>query len=263
MKTTIYWFSGTGNSLYVAKHLSKSILNCEIKSIAREINTSKLTCNSEKIGFIFPLYALGMPEIVIKFIKKLDLSNDVYIFGVVTRGAKSWGGLDQLDVLLKQKSKFLSAGFYIDMPGNFIIKYRVSSRDEQQQLFRNAESKMDRISSMVNTNENKIEKANIFFRLYARAYHMVWLKFLNSFYKKFYSDENCNSCGICVNICPVHNIKLKNEKPVWGNNCQLCLSCLHFCPKSSIQYRKNTMEKLRYHHPKISAEEMINQKFHK
>lgn len=257
MKTTIYYFSGTGNSLYVAKSLKKSILNCDIKSIPKEINNPSLIKKSEKIGFVFPLYAFGPPDLVIKFIKKFDFSNANYIFGIITRGANSWGGLDQLDKLLKYKSKSLSAGFYVDMPGNYILKHKVCSENKQKELLKMAETEMWAIANIINSNSNKIEKTNIFFRLFSRFYHLIWLNFLNSKHKKFYCDEKCDYCGLCVDICPVNNIKLEKKTLIWGDKCQLCLSCLHFCPKESIQYGSKTKEKVRYHNPKVTADEMI------
>jgi len=261
MRTTIYYFSGTGNSLFVAKSLAKLISNCDIKSIPMEMHSSKLIKNSQKIGFVFPLYAFGLPNIVIKFIKKFDFSNASYIFSIVTRGAKSWGALDQLNELLKSKSNKLSAGFYIDMPGNYIIKHRVCSENEQRYLFKNAEIKIKEIADVINSKDTKIEKTNIFFRIFSRFYHLIWLNLLKSKHSKFYSDENCDHCGLCVDICAFNNIKLDKKAPMWGDNCQMCLACLHFCPKQAIQYGSKTKGKTRYHNPNITSKEMINQNF--
>ena len=116
MTITLYYFSGTGNSLEIANALATRIKNCDLKPIASIINNDYIVDKSEKIGFVSPLYAFGLPELMTKFIEKIDLPNAKYIFGIITRGADSWGGLEQLEILLRKKSKHLTAGFYIDMP---------------------------------------------------------------------------------------------------------------------------------------------------
>ena len=78
--------------------------------------------------------------------------------------------------------------------------------------------------------------------------------------KFFYADDNCNSCGICENVCPVNNIILVGGKPQWQHKCQQCLACISYCPEQSIQYGDKTLEKGRYHHPDITVKDLISQK---
>jgi ferredoxin len=263
MKTTIFYFSGTGNSLKVAKDIANKLKNCDLVPIASIIDMDCIANKSEKVGFISPLYAFGLPDLMIKFVEKINLPNAKYIFGVITRGANSWGGLDQLDILLRKQSKHLNAGFYIDMPGSYILKHKACSEIEQHRFFNNAEQKISEITEFVKNNENSIEQVNIFFKLFARIYHMLWAKSVNSRDKRFFVDDNCNSCGLCEKICPVDNIIIDNGKPIWQHNCQLCLACIHFCPEKSIQYGTKTKGKKRYHHPDIKADDILKQKVNK
>ena len=71
--------------------------------------------------------------------------------------------------------------------------------------------------------------------------------------KSFFVDENCISCGLCEKICPVQNIRLKNDKPTWTHNCEMCFRCLNYCPKDAIQFGKSTIEKKRYKNPFIKV----------
>ena len=41
---------------------------------------------------------------------------------------------------------------------------------------------------------------------------------------KFYVTDACISCGKCVKVCPLGNIRLENGRPVWGKNCLLYTS---------------------------------------
>jgi Flavodoxins len=51
----------------------------------------------------------------------------------------------------------------------------------------------------------------------------------------FVKSKKCNSCGLCMKICPAGNIT-KNQKghPVWGRNCLFCLYCEMKCPTEAI-----------------------------
>ena len=72
MKTTLYYFTGTGNSLWFAKQLQSHIAECEIKAIAKAIDEGDLVAPEGRVGFVTPLYFYGLPEIVMRFIKQSD-----------------------------------------------------------------------------------------------------------------------------------------------------------------------------------------------
>ncbi|MHA2473730.1 MAG: EFR1 family ferrodoxin, partial [Promethearchaeota archaeon] len=86
INTTIYYFTGTGNSLTIAKSLEEHIENCELIPIAKLWQVKNIKSTSEKIGFVFPLYYSGLPKIVFDFISKIDLGKSDYFFSVVTSG---------------------------------------------------------------------------------------------------------------------------------------------------------------------------------
>ena len=86
MKSTIYCFSGTGNSLKVAKDVAEGLGDTEIiQMCTKNMNINNTTSN--KIGFVFPVYASGIPLLVKEFIKDIKLIKDVYVYTVVTFGA--------------------------------------------------------------------------------------------------------------------------------------------------------------------------------
>ena len=48
--------------------------------------------------------------------------------------------------------------------------------------------------------------------------------------------SKCNSCGLCVKLCPVNNIELI-KYPEFLNNCCLCMRCFAYCPKEAISFK--------------------------
>ena len=122
MKTNLFFFSATGNSLAVAKDIAAKLPGTQIFSIPKVIN-QKMDLNADNIGFIFPVYFSGMPKIVIDFINKLEPSKPKYIFAICTCGAFPMGTLLQAQKQLRKKGMTLNAGFSIQMPGNYLVKY--------------------------------------------------------------------------------------------------------------------------------------------
>ena len=64
--------------------------------------------------------------------------------------------------------------------------------------------------------------------------------------KKFYATNDCISCGKCVKVCPLNNIRVEDGKPVWGKNCTHCMACICRCPKEAIEYGKHSRGLTRY-----------------
>ena len=55
MKNYIFYFSGTGNSLYTAKLVSSKLENTELINIAKQIDTGYEVEKADTIGFVIPV----------------------------------------------------------------------------------------------------------------------------------------------------------------------------------------------------------------
>lgn len=262
METAIYFFTGTGNSLIIAKDLVEKLNDAELIPIAKIWDSANIKTECEKIGFIFPLYWSGLPRIVYDFINKLNLSKTKYIFAVITSaGDINEQPLQQLKKLLKAKGKTLNAGFYITMPSNYIIGYDVDPESRQKELFEKAVNEVEAILDIIKFNENNLSR-EIFEKDVSRS-ETINKDFRENVYNSdiaFYANNQCNGCGTCEDICPVNNIILLDDKPNWQHRCQQCLACINFCPEKAIQFGEKTIETQRYHHPKITVQDIITQK---
>ena len=83
----IYYFSGTGNSLYLTKHLAKEF---DAKILPMTKNDKS---EAARVGFVFPMYYSNMPLIVADFIQSFDFTEVEYIFAICCRGAPAGGGV--------------------------------------------------------------------------------------------------------------------------------------------------------------------------
>jgi len=257
MKTTIYYFSGTGNSLKVAKDIASDLKDTELIQISRNnIGVNEIPANT--IGIVFPVYFSGMPLLVKEFIEKVQIPKDAYVFTVVTFGASAGVAIAQVEKLLTYKGIKLSAAFKMKMPGNYQVMYPPYSEKKQEKCFRNEEEQITQIVTKINNNE-VVEFRGIGESIVEAVSGLLYSSFKP--YEKdknFWTDEKCNGCGICSRVCPANNIKMNEGKPQWQHKCEQCVACMQWCPQKSIQYKKVTLKRGRYHHPDIKAKELFH-----
>jgi len=258
----IFYFSGTGNSLYVAKNIGQ-YNNEKLVSIAKEM---KRTDNyyeydlkeNEVIGFIYPIYAWSPPKMVIDFIQKLKFNNykDNYIFTVATCGENIGNTIKVLDSVLRKKNLSLKSGFSISMPNNYIILGDVDTKEVENSKLIKAEERLEYINKIIKNKKEgiyEVEKGPIP-RLLTAIVNPLFNK-MNMSTKRFYADDKCIGCGLCENVCNTNTISVKG-KPIWGKECTQCLACINLCPVQAIQYGKNTKSKGRYQNSNIDIADM-------
>lgn len=259
METTIFYFSGSGNSLAVAKGIGAKVGNCVLKPMVKALAERDFQVKTERVGFVFPLYYVGMPKIVQDFIKEVDLAETNYIFTVIT---KAWpvvgGAIDQLNRLLKVKSKKLDLGIYLRMPSNYITLTKVDPPKIQKKLLAKSVGKIDWISELIKGSRRKFTPELLWFLWPLR--NLSFVARVNQ-EDRFYSvGPDCNGCGSCAKVCPLGNIKLVDAKPQWLGRCQQCLACYHFCSRKTIYYKGKQANGIQYHHPEVSFAEIAGQK---
>ena len=284
MVINIYYFSGTGNSLYVARELKSRIPDLSLIPIAGLLNERfdkkdhKLKFTAETIGFIFPCHGLTLPIPVLKFLKSIDLSSAKYIFAIVTRGGSVFHGFSKIEKILNKQRKTLDASFIINMWMNDpkLKFFKEPTIEELRNIEANVQDKLNIIQDIITNQEQYHDDINgdtfsnsksfnyILERLVTFAVHHIAPKVKDY----FYTDTNCIGCGVCEKACLSKKIKLVNDKPVWQKDidCYYCYTCLNYCPNQSIQiyskfYMKSyTKERGRYTHPYARVKDMVNQK---
>jgi len=268
MKTIIYYFSGTGNSLKTACDLALQLADTEFFTDRTEVfpmaRAGEADVSADRIGMVFPVYMSGPPLIVSGFVKKLAAAegwlNETgkYIFAVATHGGNPGGALKMLYNDMRKNGLSLDAAFNVAMPGNYTPLYGALSGEKQNALFVRADEKLREISARVLSGERGyFEFSNFFVNAVSSFFYGLMSPRIPGMDKKFFADGRCDSCGICAKVCPVDNIKMLKGKPSWNHKCQQCMACLHWCPKEAIQYGKMTRGRRRYNHPLIKLNEII------
>ncbi len=258
MKTDIYYFSGTGNSLAIARKLSEKLEHSGIISIPQVINKAN-DITGEIIGIVCPIYFHNMPHIVRDFVKKIKKVK--YLFVV-------YAGAGDLGLCVKRTKEFfttqnieLSSLFNIPLPDNSTL--HVKPEEKQKEMLNSADKKIEEISKTVNGKGGHFDSnTSGFYHTYVHPgilskYFYPKIKQMD---KDFTTDEKCNGCSTCQKVCPVNNITMKDNGPVWNlnNRCQACLACYNWCPKESIKHVSVKSECKRYHNPNITVKDIVS-----
>ncbi len=257
MTHKVFYFTGTGNSLMIAKILGEQ-LSAELIPITKAIEIMPDINDNEIIGIIFPIYFFGLPKILINFIEKLPINSDAYYFAVSNCGSMYGPAFLQLDKLLKKRGGVLHNGFNIRMPDNYLPFLNPPNEIKQREIITRAKKTVLEIIPKIEAKEiGSLPKSNILINLFGVLFYQVVFRNFKTADKNFWSNDDCISCSICEQICPVKNIEMVKGKPHWLNNCEHCLACLHWCPKSAIQFGQVSLKRRRYHNPEISVKEVI------
>jgi ferredoxin len=259
-KTVIWYFTGTGNSLAMAKEIASLYDACPVKPIAAELNKEKIRCDAEFVGLCFPLYFLSFPKPVMDFLDRLELAPGAKAFAVVTRGLAPMGGVRGpfLKYLADKKAK--AAGcFYVTMLNNDVTLFKPDSPEEAAGKLKSIPHEAKRIVSALKSGQPRFDPEPLGWVRPFR-HKSAYLNHLKDFGGHFSADGNCTACGICAKVCPTGNISLPAGRPVWGASCVLCEGCLNWCPAQAVQHGKATEGKGRYHHPDIGVRDIEGQK---
>lgn len=284
MSTEIYYFSGTGNSLAVARDIARKT-NGKLIPIPSIMDKERIKTDADVIGIVFPVYYEpygGVPLIVRRFVSKLQNIDSKYIFAICTYGGGSFKALKFLEQLIKSRDGKLSAGFTVNMPSN-MAGSTLNNEKKQRKMFHVWKENIEVIHEYINARkEGRLDmpnilagKAFILFKLifapimflfkpltlrhlrrYSDSSHLSYEELLPFMDRSFYTNEKCIGCGTCSRICPVKNIEMINDRPSWQHYCEFCLACFHWCPEEAIESGelKNTV---RYHHPDVEISDML------
>lgn len=251
----ILYFSGTGNSEYAAKRIGKETGGKVINLFERIRNRdfSPLSSDSPWV-VVVPTYAWRIPRLVQEWLEKTKLAGNQNIYFVMTCGGSIGDAGKYLQRLCAAKDLKYRGCAAVLMPENYIAMFSTPEREEAMETIRQSEGTIDKIALAIKNGEalpqpamtiqDKINSSVINTAFYPLFVHA----------KKFYATGACVSCGKCVHVCPLNNIRLKNGKPLWGKDCTHCMACICRCPSEAIEYGKHSEGMARYVCPKKVSE---------
>ena len=248
----VFYFTGTGNSLYIAKQLEE----CPVSiPQARKQHPSEYT--AERIGIVAPIYGHEMPQMVKDFLKETVFHTD-YFYIILTYGNRHGGAAELAKQFCDAFGVTVNYINVIQMVDNWLPSFDMN---EQKALDKQIPQQLAPILADLKAKRNAISPVTDADRaahrqFLARTSQMpadAWQHLLKI-------SDACIGCGICEKVCPSGSIRVENGKAVHhAGNCQTCLACTHACPQKAIGLavpEKNP--NARYRNEYISLQEIIS-----
>ncbi|WP_321504349.1 EFR1 family ferrodoxin [uncultured Methanoregula sp.] len=262
MKTVIYYFTGTGNTLAVARDIAAELGDTKLVPLRQAMQDGGIVVDADAVGIAFPVYFLNMPAIVRQFVEKLRFSGSPYIFGIATCGERPGGALFRLRELLEANGTTMSAGFVFVMPENYIgpvdLMGDVKRREEK---YTKAGTRVPEVAAAIR--DRRISRPEGSDSGLLKFGGRITSTLMTSVYntpRRLHATAACNRCGTCGRICPTRNITVTPGGISWGSTCIQCYACIHWCPGEAIEIGGRTFGKPRYHHPNVTLRDMLDQR---
>ena len=252
----IYWFSGSGNTLFIAKVIAEYLKENGFEINLKQIeNTNPSTVDLNRtLGLAIPVAEQGTYPFIWDFInnlpsfKKSDFGEDrpqpvstkPDVFMVDTLMLYSGGIKGPVNKILKKKGFNILGAKEIIMPNNLM---KIKSQPDKDKL------KMEKGKLSAENYAKDLMKGQAVWKdipLYSDIMasfskkDSTWNVFRNIFPLKV-DNNKCTRCRLCERICPTGAWSFNKEKNEmeWAKaDCIYCLRCFSYCPVEAISYGK-------------------------
>ncbi len=250
----IAWFSGTGNSKAVAGALAAAT-GVRLLRIAPETSGRLVLNEGEALGLVFPVYSWGMPNVVCRFVDRLEVQSigTPYVYMVCTCG-DDIGRTDRLlSRRLVRRGLRLSAAWSVRMPNTYtaLPGFDTDAGDVVRQKLAAAFRRVAYIARMVGDRAQGV--TDVVPGRFAAFKSYVVRPLFNAFMvsdRLLSHSASCIGCRRCAAACPVGNIRVSaGGSPRWQGHCTGCLACYHVCPTHCVAYGPWTRGKGQYVFP--------------
>lgn len=254
----IVFFSGTGNTARVARALASHLEESEVLELAGDVLVEPSKCIVDTAGarviWMFPTYSWGVPPVVARVIRECVLGPGARAakhYMVTTCGDDMAYTDRQWRRLVETRGCDARSAFAVIMPNTYTLMkgFDVDTPEVSARKLAEAAGHVREIAAAIK-NDGPSELVRGSFPWVKSAVIYSWFVRFAMSPKPFHATGGCISCGLCARICPMQNIRMDGETPVWSHNCALCLRCYHYCPRHAVAYGDKTIGKGQWQCPK-------------
>ncbi len=241
-------FTGTGNSRYAAKILAR-----ELEDECFSMNDAIRSGNREELFserpwvIVTPTYGWRIPAVVEEWLSSVRLAGSDQAWFVMTCGSGTGSAADYLKKLCRKKGLRYMGLCSVVMPENYIALFRTPEKAEAQAALERAVPVLRKAAARIRAGLIfPTRRSGLMGGLESGLFNRALYRFAIRA-KGFRTTDACTGCGKCAALCPMRNITLRDDRPVWGDACTHCMACISVCPEDAVEYRNKSVGKIRYY----------------
>lgn len=237
-KRILFYFTGTGNCLYVARQLAGA--DAELLSIPQMVAQGRYVFEADEIGIVYPIYGHMPPYMVRQFIRKAELKA-AYKFAVLTYGARKCDAVEIWDDISRRAGHAFDYIATLIMVDNWLPNFDMN---EQIRIDKHIPENLHKIAADLAERRRWHEPVTEEERQMHRGFMAMSgldpeVGFLMKSERCFAVTDACIGCGACVSVCPRGNYELSSQGVKMQGDCEFCFACIRNCPQRAIRFRKS------------------------
>lgn len=237
-KSVIFFFSGTGNTWWVADRIKKQLdaknINADTVSIdtvdAKKANWWIKT--ADLVFFGWPVYFSDAPQPMKQFIGNLlPVEKGKHIHTFCTQAVFSGDGAWACHKLFEKKGLIVDSTRHFIMPSNKKIYSGEAGEAKAAGIMDACGKQIERyVEDLLIGSSKVVGKHSYALGALQRASFGLFDKR----YKRPGVDRaKCTRCGLCFKLCPSGNISM-SDYPEFADKCSHCMRCYALCPAGAI-----------------------------
>lgn len=242
------YFSGTGNSKYIANLFSEKV-GARCYSIEENIDFKNEIEKHDTIAFCYPIYGSCVPRIMREFvIKYLEELKDKKLIIFCTQLIFSGDGARAFTELLPDGYGDVIYAEHFNMPNNIcnIFIFPIKNDEKTNKYIKTVQKKMTRVCKDLENGKVKKRGFNKLSNFVGKSQSAFWPEVEEKSKSSVKVDDDCIECGLCAKLCPMNNLNLTSKGIVHKDDCILCYRCINACPKKSITVLIHKKPKVQY-----------------
>lgn len=244
MNIQIHYFTGTGNTKYIAELFAAAFKKCGFS--IQEKSMEEGSFFNEEANYLiigFPKYYGYIPLFYMRYLeeqlKQSSLEKKPKTILFCTQAATTLTSFEQLVNLFERYGYPVVWAETFALGNNYMIKERSQATSEDE-LFDRICKAQERVQIIVDkvlqditfleeTDPGRALKAVVGSKQVDKMAHLLM--------KPFSVERNCTKCMKCVEYCPTQALEYTRDKQfVFQQSCVMCVRCVSICPENAITY---------------------------
>ena len=232
----VLYFTGTGNSRYVAQRFAAALGDDLITANEYIRNDTPADLHSDRPWvFVSPTYGWQIPHIFADFLRRGRFTGSRKAYFVMTCGSEIGNAGSRIAALCADIGLDYQGVLQVVMPENYVAMFYVPGAEEAAQIIAAAQPSIDGGIACVQRGEAfPAPRVGLLDRFKTGPVNTIFYRwFVKS--GPFTVSDACIGCGKCVENCAHNGPHIENGKcTILKYKCTGCGRCINVCPMHAI-----------------------------